>query len=81
VSCRELVELVTDYFEGALSENETALFEQHIADCAWCTRYLEQMRITIETVGHIDEESIAPEMRETLLVAFNDWRAGERPLP
>jgi hypothetical protein len=81
MTCREFVELVTDYFEGALSEDETARFEQHVEGCEWCTTYLEQMRVTIETVGHIDEESIAPEMRETLLAVFSDWRAGERPLP
>ena len=34
LSCQELVELVTDYLEGALSPEETARFEEHIGRCA-----------------------------------------------
>ena len=44
LSCQELVELVTDYLEGALSPEETARFEDHIGRCAGCTAYLEQIR-------------------------------------
>ena len=38
------------------------------------------MRVTIETVGHIDEESISPDAKDALLHAFRDWRAGGHPL-
>jgi anti-sigma factor RsiW len=75
MSCREFVELVTDYFEGVLSAEDTTRFEEHIAQCFWCGRYLEQMRMTIETVGHIDEESISGEAKDELLHAFRDWNA------
>jgi anti-sigma factor RsiW len=34
--CRELVELVTDYLEGALAPAERARFEAHVADCPGC---------------------------------------------
>ena len=81
MTCQELVELVTDYFEGALPAEDAARFEQHIDDCVWCTRYLEQMRVTIRTVGPLEADSISPEARDTLLAAFRDWRAGVRPLP
>jgi anti-sigma factor RsiW len=77
MSCKEFVELVTDYFEGALSDADVRRFEQHIEDCFWCGRYLEQMRATIETVGRIEEDSISPDARDALLHAFRDW-TGER---
>jgi anti-sigma factor RsiW len=80
VSCRELVELVTAYFEGTLSWRQRRRFEKHIAGCQWCTRYLEQMETTIRVVGRIDEESISPEARDALLGAFSDWTGGA-PLP
>ena len=76
MSCRELVELVTEYFEGALSPADTARFEEHIAECFWCARYIKQMKVTISTVGRIDEESISPEVRDELLHVFRDWNAG-----
>jgi anti-sigma factor RsiW len=80
MNCREFVELVTDYLEGQLPETDARRFEQHIDDCHWCTRYVEQMRVTIETVGRIDEGSLSPEARDSLLHAFRDWHAGEQPL-
>ena len=76
MSCQEFVELVTDYFEGALSAEDARRFEEHIDHCPWCTRYLEQMRVTIRTVGRIDAESIPPAMRDELLHAFRDWHGG-----
>src|SRR5947209_10781737 len=42
--CIELVELVTDYFEGALSEGDRRRFEEHLAACGPCVRYVEQLR-------------------------------------
>ena len=81
MSCKEFVELVTDYFEGALSEDETRRFDQHVDHCIWCARYLEQMRMTLHTVGRIDEDSISLDAKQALLHAFRDWRGGERPLP
>jgi anti-sigma factor RsiW len=79
MACKEFVELVTDYFEGALSQEDARRFEQHIEDCFWCGRYLEQMRVTINTVGRIDEESISPEAKDVLLHAFRDWNAERKP--
>ncbi|HEX4719793.1 MAG TPA: zf-HC2 domain-containing protein [Thermoleophilaceae bacterium] len=73
MTCKAFVELVTDYFDGALSEADAMRFEQHIDECIWCERYLDQMRMTIETVGRIDE-AIPPHARDALLDAFREWR-------
>jgi len=75
MSCKQFVELVTDYFEGALPDEDARRFEEHIQDCFWCARYLEQMRVTIRTVGRIDEESISDEARDVLLHEFRNWHA------
>jgi anti-sigma factor RsiW len=74
LDCRELVELVTDYVEGALAPDERRLFEDHIGVCPPCTTYLQQMRRTIEVVGVLREESIGPETRAALLLTFKDWK-------
>ena len=75
LSCQELVELVTDYLEGALPEEERARFEQHAATCAGCREYLEQMRTTIALVGRIEPASLGREAEEALLGAFRGWKA------
>jgi anti-sigma factor RsiW len=77
LACQELVELVTDYLEGQLPAAEHARFDEHIAACDACTRYLEQMRVTIIALGHLPPESLSPEAERDLLAAFRDWRAGQ----
>jgi predicted anti-sigma-YlaC factor YlaD len=75
LTCQELVELVTDYLEGVLPSQKLAAFEEHLQDCEGCTHYLEQMRITIHTVGKLSEQDIAPPAQEKLLHIFRDWKA------
>ena len=72
VTCQEVTELVTDFLEGALPADETALFEQHITFCGGCDWYVDQMRTTIAAVGRIGEEDVPPELRDRLLAAFRD---------
>ena len=76
LSCREMVELVTDYLEDALPGTERARFEAHIAGCDGCTAYLELMRATIALTGRLTEEQIPPGALEALLREFRDWREG-----
>ena len=73
LSCQELVELVTDYLEGALPPAERARFEAHIEPCDGCRRYLEQIRTTIELTGRMTPEHLDPAAEATLLSAFRNW--------
>jgi anti-sigma factor RsiW len=77
LSCRELVELVTQYLEGGLSRRERGRFEAHIADCGNCTRYLQQFRETIRLTGTLRESDLSSEAAATLLAQFEAWRAGD----
>jgi anti-sigma factor RsiW len=74
LSCQELVELVTDYLEGALPEDERRRFDEHVDGCEGCRRYVEQMRVTLEAAGELSTESIDPETEQTLLTTFRSWR-------
>jgi anti-sigma factor RsiW len=73
--CRELVELVTAYFEDALSEVDRRRFEEHLAVCDACGLYVEQLRETIALVGRIEPERLSPQLQDTLGQAFRDWHA------
>jgi len=72
VTCQEVVELVTRYFDGAMAPDEAALFEQHLNFCDGCDWYVEQMRTTIATVGRVEDADLPPVMRDRLLAAFRD---------
>ncbi|MDQ3889472.1 MAG: zf-HC2 domain-containing protein [Actinomycetota bacterium] len=76
LSCRELVELVTDYLEGVLSDEERARFDEHVGGCPGCSAYLEQMRTTVRLTGALREEDIVPTARDALLQAFRSWARG-----
>jgi anti-sigma factor RsiW len=75
LSCQEMVELVTDYLEGALSPADQARFDAHIAGCEGCTMYLRQMREMLELLGELTTDSISPQAEAELLAAFRDWRS------
>ena len=76
LTCREMVELVTDYLEGRLADSDRERFEAHVNRCDACTLYIEQMRLTIAALGRIPPETISPEAERELLDAFRNWRAG-----
>jgi anti-sigma factor RsiW len=76
MTCRELVEVITEYLEGALPAEDRARFDAHIAACDGCTAYLDQMRQTIRALGHLPPESLSPEAERALLDAFRGWRDG-----
>jgi anti-sigma factor RsiW len=73
LSCQELVELVTDYLEGALAPRQQRAVETHLAGCPNCTQYLAQMRVTIALTGQLREEDVPPEAIDELVALFRDW--------
>ena len=73
LSCQEVVELVTDYLEGALEPDEHARVEQHLAGCSKCCAYLDQIRTTIRLVGRVDAASLSAETRRGLVEAFRSF--------
>jgi anti-sigma factor RsiW len=74
LSCQELVELITDYLEGALPAELHQRFEEHIAHCSGCQTYLEQMHETIRVTGTLTAEALSPEAERALLDAFRGWK-------
>ena len=72
--CQEIVELITDYLEGAMDAGLRASFEAHLAGCPHCTHYLEQIRATIRVAGTVRAEDLSPEFRAGLLEAFRRFR-------
>lgn len=75
IPCREMVELITDYLEGALPRRERRAFEAHLVGCPHCSEYLAQMRETIALTGRLREEDLTPAMREDFEAVFASWLA------
>ena len=74
IACRQAVDLMTEYLEGALSPGDRERFEAHLADCDHCVEYLAQIRATIEATGHIEPEDLSDEALDELVGLYRNWR-------
>ena len=72
--CIEVVELVTDYLEGALSRRDRRRLEHHLAGCEHCTEYLRQMQETLRLTGRLVPEDLSPEMQREFTDIYRRWR-------
>ena len=75
MTCRQVVELMTDYLEGALSEPDRARFEEHIAGCDGCRAYLAQLSTTRKVLRKLADEPIPAGLQSELLDAFRNWKS------
>ena len=78
ISCKELVEVVTDYLEGCLDDDTVAEIEAHLRLCPGCDAYLDQMRTTIDQLGHVPVESLSERATADLMAAFRTFRPPRR---
>lgn len=74
MTCSHLVELLSDYYSGALDPATEVRVRWHLLMCRGCRGYLAQLRTTVATVGRIRGDDLDPEFRDRLLEAFDDWR-------
>jgi|Tabmets5t2r1_1033131.scaffolds.fasta_scaffold14570_2 anti-sigma factor RsiW len=76
LACVALVELVTDYLEGALPDAEARRVERHLGTCPGCAEYLEQLRTVAGSLRGLTDESFPPEMRDGVISDFRDSHNG-----
>lgn len=74
LSCREIVELVTEYLEGSMPAERRLGFEEHIAICPPCRNYFDQFRHTVELGKRIEEDELPADVRDALVGVFRNWR-------
>ena len=72
-ACAEVVELASDYIEGAMNAEERTRFELHLNLCDGCTSFLEQVRTTARLACSLSVEQIPDDVKTRLLAAFRDW--------
>jgi anti-sigma factor RsiW len=78
IACRELVELLTEYLDGALPPDEKAAVDAHLDGCDACQTYLDQIRATIAALGSVPVETLSDSACDTLLAAFAERTSGRR---
>jgi predicted anti-sigma-YlaC factor YlaD len=75
LTCRDLIELATDYNEGRMSMLERIRFDMHVLMCRNCRAWVRQLKETVNVLGALPDEPIPPELEADLLAAFRNWKA------
>ena len=68
LTCREFIELVTDYLEDALGRSSADRVREHLLRCEWCATYLDQMSVTVAALRSLPPEP-APDTLHRLIAA------------
>jgi anti-sigma factor RsiW len=79
VPCNEVVEILTEYLEGALDPDMERRVEAHLDVCPPCVVFLEQLRNTIDSLEQLPVENLPSETVDALEDAFRSFhRGGQR---
>jgi anti-sigma factor RsiW len=76
MTCREVVELLSDYLEFALAPRERARVAAHLQTCPGCAAYLAQLQTTIGALGRLRDDDMPRPILDRLIALFRAWRSG-----
>jgi anti-sigma factor RsiW len=65
--CRDIVELLDEYLDGALDRADALALEVHLTGCQDCTAFFNTYRGTLRTSRALSERQLPAELRERLL--------------
>jgi len=72
IPCQRIVEMVTDYLEGALPSEQHRLVEEHLADCPPCRLHLQQIELTIRALHTVEQDDLSPDAWRQLRTVFRE---------
>jgi len=72
LACDDVMQRVTEYLDDALPPGAKGAFERHLAECANCTRYLHEIRQTLQRLGELPREPMPSPMKDRLLAALHN---------
>lgn len=78
VSCQELVELASDYLDGTLPPRLSRAVDRHLATCADCPTYVDQLRETVRLLGALRISDVPTDLLDVLERAWTEARDGNR---
>ena len=68
--CDRVVELVTDFLDGALDDATEQDLVEHLSGCDGCQDYVAQFQRTIHALADPPARDLSPEARQALLDSF-----------
>jgi anti-sigma factor RsiW len=74
ITCQQAVDMVMDYLDGRLPDDDRTRLETHLAECAHCIEHLSQIQVTIAAAGTVRDDDLDPLAREDLMNLYRSWR-------
>ena len=75
LACRDVVELVSDYLDEALTPAVRTRLEEHLRSCRNCAAYLQQMRTTVRALARLAAPALGRGERDALVARYRTWTA------
>ena len=79
IECRQIAELLGDYFDGTLPRRTAELLEWHIDGCAPCVAFMNTYRTTIAVTRKLPDAGMPPELKKRLLQVLRSERRADQP--
>lgn len=76
LGCRDIVDLLDDYLDGALEGAVARALEMHLEGCQDCTAFLETYRGTVRASRHLRESQLPAQLRQRLLAFLRQHTHG-----
>lgn len=62
------------YLDGALTGDDQARLEGHLAACPHCSEYLAQLQVTIDALGHVEPDDLPAEVVHEFVLLYRQWQ-------
>jgi len=66
IACRECMDLLADYVDGALPKHQAELLEWHLEGCGPCVAFVRTYKGTVDAAKRLRETTLPPELKEKL---------------
>ena len=74
LECRQIADLLGDYFDGSLPRATRELIDFHIDGCPPCVAFLNTYKGTMDAARKLPEVPIPPELKHRLLAVLKSPR-------
>jgi anti-sigma factor RsiW len=64
--CRDVIDLLTEYMEGALRPDDARRLQEHLANCSACAEFLSTLEKTRTAVGGLRAREVPESCRREL---------------
>lgn len=74
ITCKDFLEHVSDYVDGAMEPDLRVKLEAHLAKCPDCWVEFDETKMTVEIIQHVECHPLSPDVHRRLLRTLeNHW--------